>query len=125
MAGRMKAVFDTNILVDYLNGIPAAKHELAQYEAVVISIVTWMEVLAGTEDAKEEALTRDFLSQFSLRPLDKNVAERAIKIRRRHKLKLPDAIIWATAMEQGWVLVTRNTKDFPETHPGIRAPYRV
>ena len=125
MAGRMKVVFDTNILVDYLNGIPAARNELEQYEEVAISMVTWMEVLAGTEDAAEETITRDFLSQFKIQPLDKTVAERAIKIRRQHKLKLPDAIIWATAMELGRVLVTRNTRDFPETNPGIRVPYRV
>jgi len=125
MAGRMKVVFDTNILVDYLNGIPAARNELEQYEEVAISMVTWMEVLAGTEDAAEETITRDFLSQFKIQPLDKTVAERAIKIRRQHKLKLPDAIIWATAMELGQVLVTRNTRDFPKTNPGIRVPYRV
>jgi hypothetical protein len=125
MAGRMKAVFDTNILVDYLNGIPAAKRELEHYEEAAISLVTWMEVLAGADDAKEEAVTRDFLAQFDVRPLDKTVAERAIKIRRQHKLKLPNAVIWATAMELGWLLVTRNTKDFPAANPGIRVPYRV
>jgi len=121
----MKAVFDTNILVDYLNGLPAAKRELEQYEEVIISMVTWMEVLAGADDAEEEAVTRDFLSRFKIQPLDKSVAERAIKIRRQHKLKLPEAIIWGTAMELGWILVTRNTKDFPETNPGIRVPYRL
>jgi predicted nucleic acid-binding protein len=125
MAGRMKAVFDTNILVDYLNGIPAAKCELEQYEEAAISLVTWMEVLAGADDAKEEAVTRGFLAQFDVRPLDKTVAERAIKIRRQHKLKLPDSVIWATAMELGWLLVTRNTKDFPAANPGIRVPYSV
>jgi len=35
--------------------------------------VTWMEVLAGTEDAAEETITRDFLSQFKIQPLDKTV----------------------------------------------------
>ena len=117
MASRMKAVFDTNILVDYLNGIPAAQRELEQYEEVAISIVTWMEVLAGADDAQEEAVARDFLSRFNLQPLGKTVAERAIKIRRQYKLKLPDAIIWATATELGRMLVTRNTRDFPETNP--------
>jgi len=121
----MKVVFDTNILVDYLNGIPAARRELESYEEIAISMVTWMEVLAGAEDAVEETITRDFLSQFKIQPLDKTVAERAIKIRRQHKLKLPDAIIWATAMELGRLLVTRNTKDFPPTNPGIRMPYRI
>jgi predicted nucleic acid-binding protein len=121
----MKAVFDTNILVDYLNGIPAASRELDHYEEIAISIVTWMEVLAGAEEAEEEAVIREFLSRFKVQPLEKAVAERAIKIRRQHKLKLPDAIIWATAKELGRILVTRNTKDFPEQDAGIRVPYKV
>lgn len=43
----MKALFDTNILIDYLNGIAAAKKELDLYESRAISIVTWMEVMSG------------------------------------------------------------------------------
>jgi predicted nucleic acid-binding protein len=58
-----------------------------------------MEVLAGADDAEEEAIIREFLSRFKVQPLEKAVAERAIKIRRQQKLKLPDAIIWATAKE--------------------------
>ena len=121
----MKAVFDTNILVDYLNGIADANHEIERYEEIAISIVTWMEVLAGADDAEEEAITREFLARFKVQPVEKTVAERAIKIRRQHKLKLPDAIIWATAKELGRILVTRNTKDFSEKDAGIRVPYRV
>jgi predicted nucleic acid-binding protein len=121
----MKAVFDTNILVDYLNGIPAANRELEHYEEITISIVTWMEVLAGANDAEEEAIIREFLSRFKVQPLEKAVAERAIKIRRQQKLKLPDAIIWATAKELGRILVTRNTKDFSEKDAGIRVPYKI
>ena len=121
----MKAVFDTNILVDYLNGIPAANREMEHYEEITISIVTWMEVLAGADDAEEEAVIREFLSRFKVQPLEKAVAERAIKIRRQQKLKLPDAIIWATAKELGRILVTRNTKDFSEKDAGIRVPYKI
>lgn len=121
----MKAVFDTNILVDYLNGIPAANRELEHYEEITISIVTWMEVLAGADDAEEEAVIREFLSRFKIQPVEKAVAERAIKIRRQQKLKLPDAIIWATAKELGRILVTRNTKDFSEKDAGIRVPYKI
>lgn len=121
----MKAVFDTNILVDYLNGVSAANREIEQYEEIAISIVTWMEVLAGADDAAEEAVIREFLSQFKVQSLEKPMAERAIKIRRQHKLKLPDAIIWATAKELGRILVTRNTKDFSEKDAGVRVPYRI
>ncbi len=121
----MKAVFDTNILVDYLNGVPAAKRELEQYEEVSISVVTWIEILAGAEGIEDETVTRDFLSRFKIQPLDVPLAERAVKIRRHHKIKLPDSIILATARELGRILVTRNTRDFSEKEPGIRVPYKL
>jgi predicted nucleic acid-binding protein len=121
----MKAVFDTNILVDYLNGVSTAAREIEHYEAIAISIVTWMEVLAGANDAEEQAVIRQFLSDFEIQPLEKAVAERAVKIRHQQKLKLPEAIILATAQELGRILVTRNSKDFPPKDPGIRVPYQV
>ena len=55
--------------------------------------------------------------------VDSDVAERAAILRRTHRIKLPDALIWATAQAYDLVLVTRNTKDFPADHPGIRVPY--
>jgi predicted nucleic acid-binding protein len=39
------------------------------------------------------------------------------------KVRLPDAIIWATALHESALLVTRDTKDFPSAEPGIRIPY--
>ncbi len=121
----MKAVFDTNILVDYLNGVAAARREFEKYEEISISIVTWMEVMVGADDAEEEAVTREFLAWFQVKPWEKSVAERAVKLRRQHRLKLPDALIWASAKELGAILVTRNTKDFPARDAGIRVPYQV
>ena len=40
-------------------------------------------------------------------------------------MKLPDTIICATAKELGWILVTRNPKDFSEKDASIRVPYRI
>lgn len=45
--GFVKVVLDTNVLVDYLQGIGSARDELAKYERPGISIITWMEVLIG------------------------------------------------------------------------------
>ena len=41
------------------------------------------------------------------------------------ELKLPDAIIFATADVEGRLLVTRNTRDFSPDDPGVRVPYRI
>lgn len=120
----MKALFDTNILIDYLNGIEAARQEIARYEYASISLVTWMEVLVGTS-AEEEPIVRRFLSRFQVLGIDQIIAEQAIALRKVRRIKLPDAIVQATAMVEGMVLITRNTKDFPENSAGIRVPYRL
>lgn len=83
-----------------------------------------MEVLVGAEN--DEADLRDFLvSYFDICPLDLPVAEIAVALRRKHRIRLPDAIIWATAQVYDAVLVTRNTKDFNPVFDGIRVPYTL
>ena len=121
----MKAVIDTNILVDYLNGLEKARRELDSFEELYISLVTWMEILIGAKDAEEESEIREFLRRFRVHPVDEGVAERAVEIRRGEMIRLPDAIIWATSQHLGLLLVTRNTRDFPARNPGIRVPYRA
>lgn len=116
------ALFDTNILIDYLRGIDAARDELALYSDKRISIITWMEVMAGTLPETENP-TRAFLASFETIKLDEQIAERAISLRKTHRVTLPDAIIWATAEKNGLLLVTRNVKDFPEDYPRVRCPY--
>ena len=120
----VKALFDTNILVDYLNAVPEAHAEFQRYTEKAISIITWMEVMVGA-DGDLEAPTRHFLNSFDIVAVDEQVAERAVGLRRAHRIRLPDAIIWATAQAHAMLLVTRNTKDFPANDPGVRAPYRL
>ena len=43
----IKALFDTNILIDYLLGVPACKKETGKYTKKYISIITRMEILVG------------------------------------------------------------------------------
>ena len=120
----VKALFDTNILIDYLNGIDQARDEIARYQAKAISIVSWMEVMVGA-DTEVEPATRGFLDAFEVVPLDSAIAERAVALRRTHRIKLPDAIVWASAQHRAALLVTRNSKDFAADDPGVRMPYRV
>lgn len=124
MKAGLKALFDTNILVDYLSGIAAAKDEISLYDDKAISIITWMEVQIGTDEADQMSVDR-FLSKFTLLSLDAKVSAKAVALRRNSRIKLPDAIIWATALVESRLLVTRNVKDFPATLPGVRVPYTV
>jgi predicted nucleic acid-binding protein len=120
----VKALLDTNILIDFLRGVPAARDELNRYNDKAISVITWMEVMAGTPIPAARS-TREFLDGFVLIELNQQVAERAVMLRREHRLKLPDAIVWASAQVQAMLLVTRDTKGFPSDDPGVRMPYRV
>ena len=120
----MKALFDTNILIDFLRGVPAARDELNRYDDKAISVLTWMEVLAGAP-ALAEPGTRAFLAGFVLVALDEAVAERAVMLRQQYRLKRPDAIVWASAQVQAMLLVTRDARGFPADDPGVRMPYRV
>jgi len=65
----VKALFDTNILIDYLNAVPEARTELQRYAEKAVSIITWMEVMVGANHDLE-AGTRSFLSGFDIVAVD-------------------------------------------------------
>ena len=116
------ALFDTNILIDHLNAVPQAREEIERFESRAVSIITWMEVMVGANAELVEP-TRRFLEGFQVIALDDEIAVRAVALRRAHRIKLPDAVIWATAQTAGRLLVTRNIKDFSTDDPGVREPY--
>ena len=120
----VKALLDTNILIDYLNGLGQAAEEINRFDDAAISVVSWIEVLAGA-NAKDETDLRAFLSRFTLIGLDPPIAEGAARLKRKHRIKLPDAVIWASARTSGRLFVTRDSKDFPPDDPGVRVPYKI
>jgi len=119
--------FDSNIVIDALTGFEPARLEIRRAASSRsrpwISRMVWIEVLSkGPDEPLRKASA--FMSGFGIDEVDGEIAERAALLRReRPRLKSPDAIILATALIRGRVLVTRNTKDFPATMPGIRVPY--
>lgn len=121
----MIALFDSNIVIDFLNGVPQANEELSHYREAYISPITWVEAQVkapkGLEDATREAID----ANFKRLELDLATLGESLNLRRSLRLKLPDALILAAARVKGWQLVTRNTKDFPASMPGIRVPYQL
>ena len=120
----MKALLDSDILLDFLDGFAPAAEEIARYRQPCVSIISWMELMAGAKDPDDEETRRGFLNHFRILPLSIDVAEEAAALRRKYRLKLPDAIIWATAVTENCLFVSRNKKDFPANQPGVRFPYR-
>jgi hypothetical protein len=118
------AIFDTNIVIDLFNGVDQARVEIESYRVRAISIVTWIEVMAGVQGQEAKA-AREALDDFMVIALTQEIAERAASERRNRRLKLPDTIILATALVAGGVLVTRNTRDFQEQPSVVRIPYQL
>ncbi|RFP10133.1 MULTISPECIES: PIN domain-containing protein [unclassified Duganella] len=121
-------LFDTNILIDALKGYTPAIEELAYWDEPAISVITWMEVMAGTRDDYDEVL--GFLNSFGFEVIHTNEAimiasmeVRRMSIQMRHKVALPDAIIMGTALSCRATIVTRNKKDF--FTPNVRIPYEL
>ncbi|MFN3727121.1 MAG: type II toxin-antitoxin system VapC family toxin [Allosphingosinicella sp.] len=122
----MSAVsFDSNILIDALRDDDRAQTELERVDDRWISRITWIEVMSRVDEVTIKP-TASLLSAFRIDELDAEIAARAAMLRNeRPSLKLPDAVILASAQVRGRILVTRNTKDFPAKLPGIRVPYTL
>ena len=121
----MRAIIDSDVLIDYLQGLEKAKRELDRYSNREISIISWMEVMTGADTPEEEKDSREFLSTFTIHQLSVEIASEAVEIRKKFRIRLPDAIVWATARTNSCLLVTRNARDFSTKEPGVRIPYSV
>lgn len=123
--GLTAAVLDSNILIDALNGHRVAFDAIDAQEECLVSRVSWIEVLAGCRTQEEDAVARRLLSSLTLVEISADIAELAVTLRRERRLKLPDAVIFATARLLDVPLLSRNTKDFPATDPSVRVPYEL
>ncbi len=119
------ALFDTCILIDYARGVPESHDLIHTCPGRYISAVTWLEFLAGIPEARTPAAEAFLENNFGIIPIDEDVLEYALRIRRKTKLKLPDALIYACAKMKNVLLVTRNTKDFDPAWIDIHVPYNL
>ena len=109
-------LIDTNIIIYYLEGEHSAVSFLRTHRGkLAISSITWMETLSYPFSADEEQIVRAFLQELRLVEISSPVMELSVEIRRTKKMKLPDAIIAASAIHHDLILVTRNVKDFKGT----------
>lgn len=104
---------DTDIFIDHLRGateLRPGRHRLHY------SVITRAELFAGTTGTD---LAARLLAPFREIPVDRPIAERAGRIRREHGLRMPDALIAATAIEHRLGFATCNTRDFAPVN-GLR-----
>jgi predicted nucleic acid-binding protein len=110
---------DTGILVRHLRGRKAVVRllrELGSRDRLAISAVTRTEILAGMRRSEDRS-TRRLLARLETVPVDREIADRAGTLIRRARgrgrtLHVVDALIGATAAQQGITLLTLNIAHF-------------
>ncbi|MDR3284495.1 MAG: type II toxin-antitoxin system VapC family toxin, partial [Treponema sp.] len=118
-----KYALDSNVIIDVGKGLPEAlalRGVLNDAERY-ISVISRMESLAFPGlPPEEETHIRHFLGELTVIPLDDTIEETAITLCRTTSLRLPDAIIAATALSLGADIISRDEHLLKLNVPGLR-----
>lgn len=117
-------LLDTNTAIYFLEGVlPAPSLPFMQSVLDVecnLSIITKIELLGWQfPSIKKESDATAFVNASTVLGLTDDIANQVISIRKSLKIKLPDAIIAATALVYGFELISRNEADFKSV-PGLK-----
>lgn len=110
-------LIDSNAVIEYLGGLLPERgsrrmQQILDENRQHLSIINKIELLGYNGSADEMRVVEDFIDLSSVLPLTEAVVNRTIELRKHHKIKLPDAVIAATALHYDLVLITRNVRDF-------------
>ncbi len=109
---------DTNIFIEIYRGRLSFFHQLQTIglSNILVSHVTVAELYFGARNGKELKIIEKDLNQFESVPISTEISEKAVLLVKEyalsHNLSLPDALIAATALQEGASLLTLNIKDF-------------
>ena len=78
----------------------------------IFSVITQIELLSWKTSPEIEKSLVQFFETAQVIGLRKDIADTCVGIRRAYSMKIPDAIIAATALREDLILVTKNSKDF-------------
>ncbi len=120
-------LLDTNILIYYADGLLKnwTFSESIFIQSFKISIISKIEFLGWAGFHGNEIqynMAKDFVNNASIFYLDDEVAEETILIRQKYKIKMPDAVIAATAIINNMTLVSVNIRDFEKTGVNLLVP---
>lgn len=114
-------IFDTNILIYTSKNILKVQDIISPDVQPGISVVSYIEALGYPfQTATDENYMRLICSQCRIVHLSETIIAETIKLRKRHRIKLPDAIIYATALIEGQPLLTHNISDFNKLGNGVK-----
>ncbi len=106
-------LIDTNVLIEYIGGLLTEKLTVKVSNIIDkefnISFVNKIEILGH---ASTQEMIVKFIDAANIYYVDNQIVEKTISIRKTKKIKLPDALLAATAIIYGFTLLTRNVDDF-------------
>jgi predicted nucleic acid-binding protein len=112
-------LIDSNIIIYAAQPEHDALRALIAEQAPAISAVSYVEVLGYHGlSAAEEDLFRRFFARARMLPIDREVLDAAVSLRRRRRMYSGDALIAATALVHRLTLVTHNVADYSDV-PGL------
>ena len=108
-----KAIIDSNVIIDAVRNLVDIEKSIFQFKHVYISLITYIEVLGyNFKDENEKLLTEQLLGMFEIINPDIEIADLTVGYRKVKKIKVPDALILATARKFEAKLLTSNIPDF-------------
>lgn len=108
-----KLLLDSNIIIYLSNKVLKISDFAETNDTLYISVITYMEILGyHFESEEEEYFIKNLFSYLPILHIDELIAEKVIAYKKVNKIRLPDAIILATASEYGCKLVTKNSEDY-------------
>jgi len=118
-----KVLFDSNVVI-YLSKRELSRDYIDQFDDIRISVITYMEILGFRfRSEQEENLVNELVGLFETVFISPAIADKVIEIRKNYTIKLPDAIIAATAICENLSLVTRNISDFRDIGVSLIDPF--
>jgi len=123
-------IIDSNVIVNYTSE-KYSKKAMSFLADVIdeipnISVITKIEVLSWRSAImQEEENMRLFVNSLNLIRLSDIIVEKCIEIRRNHKIKTPDAIIAATAIVNGFTILTSDSDFDPIPNLKIINPFNL
>ncbi|MBE2226922.1 MAG: type II toxin-antitoxin system VapC family toxin [Ignavibacteria bacterium] len=113
----MTYLYDTNIFIDFFSGRSRIDEifsfDFINQNDIIISQINRIELLSHPNILPaEEKMFEFFLNSFRIININTEIEKLTIQLRRKYKLKLPDAIIASTAISENAEIVTRDLKDF-------------
>ncbi len=102
----MRYLLDTNAVVYCLEGIFPLFEKISFEDELYLSFISHIELSCGKNNEDQEFMIRRFVSDLIEFETDGDITERSIFVRKKYGLKIPDAIIVATAIEKDLTLVT-------------------